>query len=124
MGSVRFSLLVASAIMLVFFGSQVLPMRLPWSDTFTSLTASLVSASASVGETTENKILAQLRDREEELVARERELNVREAAMNEGQGADRYEMLAVVGSGVSSFLFVLVLFNYYFDWRRSENKLA
>lgn len=90
----------------------------PASDMFAS---SIVSMSAGVEQNPDNVLAAKLAQKEAELEARE-------ASLSQG-GAVREvkeSSLPVYTFGLSIILFILVLLNYYRDWRRDrrEQKIA
>lgn len=74
---------------------------------------------ASVGENPYNSLAAQLRNKELTLEEREDLLNRKEAEIlnaNAGQ-----KNIVIIMAGGIMFLFCLILFNYYFDYRRKKN---
>ena len=81
-----------------------------------------VGMSISVPENPFNKLALQLKEREIELDARERDLAGKELALNNIFGKQfNFTILALsIGIGI---LFILVVFNYYLDYRRKKKKM-
>lgn len=84
---------------------------------------SAVGMSLSVPENPFNRLAFQLKEKEESLNQREVELNEREQALKSSGGQNIIFIILAAGIGV---LFVLVMLNYYFDYKRrkkeAENK--
>lgn len=91
----------------------------PASDMFAS---SIVSMSAGVEPNSDNILAAKLAQKEAELEAREASLTRGVGVISE---TGQYD-LPMYTFGLSIILFVLVLLNYYRDWRRDrrEQKIA
>jgi len=82
-----------------------------------AMLGSVVGASASVAPNPDNTLAAELKQKEDELAAREGRLNVAE---NEIQNS-RNDM-AVYSFLLSGILFVVVGVNFYLDWRRGRTR--
>ena len=76
---------------------------------------SAVGMSTSVPENPFNNLALQLKEKENRLTLKENELNDREKALNSGGNLP----LLLMGAGII-VLFVLVLVNYYLDFRRKK----
>lgn len=113
--------LVVVAFVLVFDSGMLLPITKQLSNnTISFVASSAVGMFARVEPNELNQITAQLTQRELELDAREASLNEREIATREfGNGASPDYSVYVL-TIVLFMLTVLVLFNYYLDWRRVE----
>lgn len=87
----------------------------PASDMFAS---SIVSMSAGVGQNPDNTLAAKLAQKEAELDARESSLGRGVGAITESQN----DTLPVYTFALSIALFLLVLLNFYRDWRRERRE--
>ena len=114
----RVSLLV-TAIVLLFDGGFVVPITKQLSDnTLLYLGAAQTSISASVPENEINTLTAQIRERQDELDAREAALRSREIeARDFGSGSD-IDYSTYILSIILFILTVLIVLNYAMDWAR------
>jgi hypothetical protein len=78
---------------------------------------SAVGMSVSVPENPFNKLAVQLKEKEADLAQKEQDLNAREQALNNHNNP--LMIVLVIGIGV---LFVLILLNYYLDYRRRRQE--
>jgi len=79
-----------------------------------------VSTSTSVPANPFNSLALQLQEKQKMLDQRERDLNQKEVNLNSGGLLSQRALLYLLISGVV-VLFVLILMNFYFDYRRRHN---
>lgn len=82
---------------------------------------SAVGLNVSIPENPINKLALQLKEKEESLNTREQELSAREQNLSLGKGGSQGILIMILGIGII-VLFVLVLFNYYLDYKRRNSK--
>jgi hypothetical protein len=80
-----------------------------------------ISMSVSVSENPYNKLALQLKDKENQLNQREQDLAVRETKLQDQNLTWQTKLILVLGAGII-VLFVLILVNFYLDYRRRQNK--
>jgi hypothetical protein len=80
---------------------------------------SAVGMSLSIPENPFNKLALQLREKEANLTQKEQELNKREQELADRSGGQNTTMM-ILAAGVC-FLFILVVFNYYLDYKRRKS---
>ena len=80
-----------------------------------------VGVSINVSENPFNKLALQLKEKESRLAAREQELAAREQEFNKSNSQDMLVWLLIIGIGV---LFVLILLNYFLDYRRKRKNYS
>ncbi len=83
---------------------------------------SAVGMSISVPENPFNKLALQLREKEDRLNQKERQLAKREAELGVAQNQDQTFLLILLTAGII-VLFVLVIINYYLDFKRRRQLL-
>lgn len=81
-----------------------------------------VGMSVSIPENPFNKLALQLKEKEAELDARERNLAGKELALNSTSGKQSNFIILALSIGIG-ILFILVVFNYYLDYRRKKKKM-
>ena len=77
-----------------------------------------VGMSISVPENPFNKLALQLKEKEERLDLREQVLFKKEQALQNSPNQDTLIIFIAIGIGI---LFILILANYYFDYRRRKS---
>ena len=80
-----------------------------------------VGLTVSVPENPVNKLALQLKEKEDSLNSRELALNEREAQIDKQLQAQYNPVVIALASGIV-VLFVLILVNYYLDYRRRRKK--
>jgi len=80
---------------------------------------SAVGMSISVPENPFNRLALQLKEKEERLVQKEQELNQKESELDSANNFSQNKLVFILMVGII-ILFVLVLLNYYFDYRRKK----
>ncbi|MCU0679627.1 MAG: hypothetical protein MUC28_04260 [Planctomycetes bacterium] len=78
---------------------------------------SSVGMSTSVPENPFNKLALDLKEKEDRLNQKERDLREREKVLTDAPSQNKLILILGVGT---VFLFVLILLNYYFDYRRRK----
>jgi len=82
-----------------------------------------VGMEVSIPQNPFNKLAAQLEEKEERLAQKEKALDKREQALAAEQTGAPKTIIWVLAAGIA-VLFVLILVNYYLDWkRRKKDKL-
>jgi hypothetical protein len=80
-----------------------------------------VGMSVSIPENPINKLALQLKEKEDRLDQREQELDQREVDIDKQLEAKYNPVLVVLAVGIG-VLFILILFNYYLDYRRRKRQ--
>lgn len=81
---------------------------------------SAVGMNVSIPENPINKLALQLQEKEDALNAREQALSAREQELGIDQGSNQNLLLMILGVGIV-VLFILVIINYYLDYKRRNN---
>ncbi len=82
---------------------------------------SAVGINVSIPENPVNKFALQLKEKEDILNAREQDLDVRAQKYVESGRSSQNILIAILGVGVV-LLFVLVIVNYYLDYKRKKSE--
>ncbi|RLC38044.1 hypothetical protein DRH27_03215 [Candidatus Falkowbacteria bacterium] len=83
---------------------------------------SAVGMSISVQENPFNKLALQLKEKEENLTQKEKDLAQRENALN-AANSPQIKLVFFLAVGIT-VLFILVLINFYFDYKRKRRELS
>lgn len=81
-----------------------------------------VGMTTSVPENPFNKLALQLEEKSDRLDLRESELENREASLENSVIDSQKKLLIFVAIGIV-VLFILILFNFYYDWYRQKRRL-
>ncbi|PLX27090.1 hypothetical protein C0583_05090 [Candidatus Parcubacteria bacterium] len=108
-------LLLFSVVFLSYLGLNPIDLSKYFGASFSSA----IGMSVGVPDNPYNKLASQLKEKEEMLNARENALNEREASIG-GTLSDE-TLIMIMGSGII-LLFLLIIINYYLDFRRNKKQ--
>ncbi len=85
------------------------------------MSSAITTMSVGVAENPYNKVALQLKLKQEQLELKEKELAIREAELRKKTMPLNTKILLFVAGGIL-VLFVLILLNFYFDFKRKKNE--
>ncbi|MCK4539735.1 hypothetical protein KAU09_01110 [Candidatus Parcubacteria bacterium] len=85
---------------------------------------SAVGMSTSVAENPFSRLAFQLSEKEDRLNQKEKELNEREKSLDKHNKTEDQTLLFWLMAGGIMVLFILIILNYYLDWKRKRIKAS